>query len=113
MDLTEECFTKNTLRFVGNTQWIQSAAPGMSNRTAVPALRTTEGTFPAGSQWTRNTIPACIGTDHYGVGDWCTAPLFKPPVWDIGYLFCLTAMVCSYVRYVPALRFRLCVSDVS
>ena len=86
MDLTEECFTKNTLRFVGDTQWIQSAAPGMSNRTAVPALRTTEGTFPAGSQWTRNTIPACVGTNHYGQGDWCTAPLFKPPVWDIwGY----------------------------
>merc|ERR1712072_915098 len=55
LDLTEECFQNGTLNFVGDTQWIEDASrantgPGKThNRTAVPALRKSEGTFPPGS----------------------------------------------------------------
>ena len=33
------------------------------------AHRTTEGTFPAGSEWTKNPIPLCNGT-AFGFLDW-------------------------------------------
>jgi len=56
--LTEECFQNGNLKFVGNSSWIQWGA-NPKNRTEIPALRTTKGTTPAGSQWTRNPIPAC------------------------------------------------------
>ena len=56
MDLTEECFQQTTLKFVGDKQWIQASEPGRQNRTEIPARRTTNGTFPPGSQWTRNPV---------------------------------------------------------
>lgn len=58
-ELKEECFQQMPLRFVGDTQWLQRALT--SKRVAIPAIRTDTGTFPAGSQWTRNPIPACGG----------------------------------------------------
>lgn len=81
MGLTEECFQKTVLDFAGDTQWVQYGAD-TSTRKGFPALRTKTGTFPAGSQWTRNPIPACKG---YGggapaAGGRCTGPQFTPPL---------------------------------
>ncbi len=82
LDLTEECFQNGTLNFVGDTQWIQDASRAgvgkTHNRTAIPALRKSEGTFPPGSQWTINPIPGCTGS--YGTKDFCHGPgQFYPP----------------------------------
>jgi len=58
--LTEECFQETPLKFVGSTQWVQYGTD-RKNRTAFKAERTTKGTFPPGSEWTKNPIPACAG----------------------------------------------------
>jgi len=58
--LTEECFQKMPLKFHGDTQWAQWREDVLS-RVAFKANRTTVGTTPAGSQWTKNPIPACAG----------------------------------------------------
>jgi len=80
MDLTEECFQKTSLNFVGDMQWVQYGT-NSANRTEFKANRTSEGTFPQGSQWTKNPIPAC-----YPFGGWQdrtrTCPMgtmFTPP----------------------------------
>ncbi len=56
--LTEECFQQTPLDFVGDTQWAQWGE-NESTRVAFAANRTREGTWPAGSQWTKNPVPAC------------------------------------------------------
>ena len=48
-----------TLRFHGDRQWVQYGEGGP--RVSFQANRTSEGTWPRGSQWTRNPIPACAG----------------------------------------------------
>ena len=58
--LTEECFQETPLDFVGAMQWVQYGED-RNNRTEFRANRTREGTFPQGSQWTKNPIPACAG----------------------------------------------------
>jgi len=58
--LTEECFQETPLDFVGDTQWVQYGEDEKS-RVAIPATRTKEGTYPEGSHWTKNPIPACNG----------------------------------------------------
>eukprot|EP00090_Calanus_glacialis_P011397 TRINITY_DN19804_c0_g1_i1.p1 TRINITY_DN19804_c0_g1~~TRINITY_DN19804_c0_g1_i1.p1 ORF type:complete len:365 (-),score=92.73 TRINITY_DN19804_c0_g1_i1:268-1362(-) len=58
--LTEKCFQETPLRFHGDMQWVQYGED-RSNRTAFRANRTMDGTFPAGSEWTKNPIPACAG----------------------------------------------------
>jgi len=60
--LTEECFQAGALDFVGDKQWIQWGKD-TGNRTEIPALRTADGTTPAGSTWTRNPVPACGAPD--------------------------------------------------
>ena len=50
--LTEECFQKTTLDFVGDKQWVMYSQK--QKRVEIDAMRTREGTFPLGSQWTRN-----------------------------------------------------------
>jgi len=60
--LTEECFQKTPLAFAGDMQWVQYGND-VNNRTEFRANRTTHGTFPEGSQWTKNPIPACSGPD--------------------------------------------------
>merc|ERR1712029_121911 len=50
--LTEECFQQTPLDFVGDTHQVMYSRS--KERTELPALRTREGTFPPGSQWTRN-----------------------------------------------------------
>lgn len=79
-DLTEDCFQKTPLRFVGDTQWIQYGGDE-TNRTEIPAVRVDEGTFPAGSQWTRNPLPACGTFDGGGVlQQVCHGSQFPEPV---------------------------------
>ena len=64
---------------MGDTSWIQYG-DNATNRTAIAATRTSIGTFPKGSQWTKNPIPACEGTSG-GVGTPdCPAPQFDPPL---------------------------------
>uniref|UniRef100_A0A7M5UNI1 Uncharacterized protein n=1 Tax=Clytia hemisphaerica TaxID=252671 RepID=A0A7M5UNI1_9CNID len=58
--LTEECFQKTSLQFVGDHQWIQWGEDETSRR-EIAAVRTNNGTFPPKSQWTKNPIPACVG----------------------------------------------------
>ena len=56
--LTEECFQQGALDFVGDTQWVQYGEDE-SARVAFRANRTREGTWPAGSHWTKNPVPVC------------------------------------------------------
>jgi len=80
--LTEACFQQHHLEFVGDKSWIQYS-DDLSNRTAIPAVRTSEGTNPAGSQWTRNPIPACGGLTGGGIHDHsCEKAQFQPPLSD-------------------------------
>merc|ERR1711934_691656 len=59
--LSEECFQRTTLRFVGN----QHAIRRLDNTSlpvpeyVIPAVQVDEGTNPKGSMWRRNPIPAC------------------------------------------------------
>lgn len=55
--LSETCFQKMTLPFVGNHHIIRH----MDNMSqyVIPAAQVSEGTFPVGSTWRRNPIPAC------------------------------------------------------
>jgi hypothetical protein len=55
-EITEECFTKRVLAFVGNTSFIQYN--NGRGRVEIDALRTSTGTYPAGSMWTKNPIPS-------------------------------------------------------
>uniref|UniRef100_A0A7M5WWF6 Uncharacterized protein n=1 Tax=Clytia hemisphaerica TaxID=252671 RepID=A0A7M5WWF6_9CNID len=58
--LTEECFQQIPLEFIGDKQWIQYGEDKTS-RVEIEATRVTKGTYPEGSQWTKNPIPGCIG----------------------------------------------------
>jgi len=82
--ITEECFKKNYLKFVGDKQWIQWGS-NKATRKEIPAIRTSVGTFPEGSQWTKNPVPACRGRGGSGgFSDWrvwCDrGTQFKPPI---------------------------------
>jgi len=66
--LTEECFQETPLNFVGEEQWVQYGQDKES-RVAFIANRTTKGTYPKGSQWTKNPIPACYRLDGGGLGN--------------------------------------------
>jgi len=84
--ITEQCFQKTPLEFVGDTQWIQFGdGLDVNNRTEIPAVRVSEGTVPAGSTWTRNPIPAC-GTPVSGgaLNTPCIGYQFSPPLPGIG-----------------------------
>ena len=54
------CFQQIPLEFVGDKQWVQYGEDE-STRYEFTAVRTSEGTNPPGSQWTKNPIPACDG----------------------------------------------------
>ena len=77
---------------MGDTWWAQWGTDN-STRMAFPAMRTTNGTFPAGSMWTRNPIPACESPgggdakDRGEGGSWlgakpCSKAGFKGSVWE-------------------------------
>lgn len=60
-DINEECFQRNQLDFAGDVSWIRwspERRPGGPNM-AIPRVTVSEGTFPKGSQWARNPVPAC------------------------------------------------------
>jgi hypothetical protein len=89
--LTEACFQKHHLSFVGEKQWVQWG-DDKSTRVQVEAMRVSEGTYPVGSQWTRFPLPGCggyLGGDAEGGSDVpgrvqagadCNRTQFKPPV---------------------------------
>jgi len=79
-DVTEECFQKTVLDFVGDVQWVQYGEGG--EQVEFPAKRTRVGTSPPGSHWTRNPIPACIEPDggYFNDEDDCpNGTQFPPP----------------------------------
>jgi len=82
MDLTEECFMKMPLT-LGNKSFVQWHGDEKQRHEFTP-LRTTSGTTPAGSQWSRQAVPACKGLypGEGGVLDFLClrGPIFKPPV---------------------------------
>lgn len=81
-DLTEDCFQKTPLEFVGTTQWIQHGfGMNRSDRIEIPAVTVPgDRVIPVGSTWRRNPIPACNTPISGGaIHSPCTGPLFTPP----------------------------------
>jgi len=80
-NLTEDCFQRHHLSFEGDHSWIQFGNDP-SNRTKIRANRTTVGTNPSGSQWTKVPIPSCGGRYGGGLGcdAGCAIPQFPSPV---------------------------------
>ena len=58
--LTEECFRQGHLEFASDWSWVQWGED-KGSRVTFKANRTTVGTQPRGSQWTKNPIPDCVG----------------------------------------------------
>merc|ERR1719348_343382 len=58
--LTEECFQKLPLDFVSDMQWVQFGEDS-TTKIEFKANRTSKGTTPQGSTWTKNPIPNCAG----------------------------------------------------
>lgn len=79
-ELTEECFQKGHLNFHGDSHWVQTGPDESTRSPPFPALRTTKGTFPPGSMWTRNPIPACTGIAGGFPTSLCTKQQFAPPL---------------------------------
>jgi len=76
----EACFQKHHLQFVGDTSIVYYPLP--ARNVTIPALTTTKGTSPAGSQWRRNPIPMGgldwpVPASNCGIGH--GQGLFKPP----------------------------------
>merc|ERR1712098_812361 len=58
--LSEECFQQLPLDFASDMQWVQFG-PDPSTKIEFKANRTSKGTTPSGSTWTKNPIPNCAG----------------------------------------------------
>jgi len=69
---TEACFQANTLKFVGETQWLQfGGGMNVNNRTEIPATTVPgDKVVPKGSTWRKNPIPACNSPISGGSGVW-------------------------------------------
>lgn len=65
---TEDCFSSNILEFADETTTIRSPFGEFADFT-IPARDVSEGTYPVGSVWRQNPIPAC----NCDVGYNCTA----------------------------------------
>jgi len=76
---TEDCFQKMPLTPVGNVQWIQYYGNRDYSRTAIEAIRVTEGVKPAGSTWTRDPFPPCLGISGGEATHPCDEAMFEPP----------------------------------
>lgn len=86
--VSEECFQRTPLAFVGDTHWVQYGNQTFQYdkmvtlpRFPIPRHATTVGTHPAGSSWARIPVPGCKLCDQ----SVCGAPLlpnmsetFKP-----------------------------------
>lgn len=59
--LSEACFRKMTLPFVDDFHTIRRLDNSslLEPEYTIPAMQVNKGTFPAGSMWRRNPIPAC------------------------------------------------------
>jgi len=104
-ELTEACFQSNHLQYTSDQSWIQYGL-NIKNRTAIPATRVDTGTYPAGSVWTKNPIPAC-GQVNGGVGDGrCEFPAqFDPPLpglYGYGSATCFSGSAGGRHRCTPA-----------
>jgi len=62
--LTEECFQQTPLRFHGDKVWVTYPSEDKSVRHEFKANRTTEGTFPEGSEWTEGPLQTSLGLGH-------------------------------------------------
>lgn len=81
-ELTEDCFQKTPLQFVGSTQWIQHGyGMNRSDRVEIPAVTVPgDRVIPSGSTWRRNPIPACSTPISGGaIHSPCLGPIFTPP----------------------------------
>lgn len=80
-DLSEDCFQQHHLEFASEQSWIQYGSD-KSNRSVIDAPVLSTGTFPAGSQWKKNPIPACGDLTGGVSGDKVCVypPQFKPPL---------------------------------
>lgn len=91
-EVTEECFQRTPLEFVGDTQFIEyctsttqfppynptpakpfpkCGGPSDPPTTAITALDVSEGTLPKGSTWRRNPIPGCRSANAGAFGESC------------------------------------------
>jgi hypothetical protein len=79
-EATEDCFQQHHLSFHGDSSWIKLG--GSDERVEIKANRTTAGTHPSGSQWTKVPIPSCGGAAGGGLGcdAGCAEPQFPSPV---------------------------------
>jgi len=77
-DITEECFQKTPLRFEGTKQAIQFYN---GTRVYFEGMKTSNGTYPPGSEWMRNPIPACKPHGEPSTSPGCPdGTQFEPPV---------------------------------
>mmetsp|Transcript_36163 Transcript_36163/g.61135 ORF Transcript_36163/g.61135 Transcript_36163/m.61135 type:complete len:342 (-) Transcript_36163:207-1232(-) len=77
-DITEECFQKKPLRFEGTKQAIQFYN---GTRVYFEGMKTSNGTYPPGSEWMRNPIPACKPHGEPSTSPGCPdGTQFEPPV---------------------------------
>jgi hypothetical protein len=80
MDITEECFNKLPLNFVGDTTTIDYRGVPLKKNLEIPAISTTNGTFPVGSMWRKNPIPFCVWLTKGPATHCPLGAQFKPPV---------------------------------
>jgi len=66
--LTEECFQQGHLSFAGPESWIQYGY-NETTRKYFTANRTTEGTYPPGSEWTKNPVANCAPNGGFFIRD--------------------------------------------
>jgi len=76
--VTEECFQKTPLKFASENSWVQYGYDEDA-RVVFKANRTTEGTYPPGSEWTMNPIPVCNSTDIGWLNPDCPHGFEFPP----------------------------------
>mgnify|MGYP001428471653 CR=1 FL=1 len=76
--VTEECFQRTPLKFASEDSWVQYGSDLESN-VVFKANRTTEGTYPPGSEWTMIPIPVCNSTDMGWLNADCPRGFEFPP----------------------------------
>jgi hypothetical protein len=74
--LTEDCLRAHPLSFVGDKHTIRY----VDGRTElqIPALDVKDGTFPPGSTWRVNPVPACNCDQGFGCGSGSSSPMHVP-----------------------------------
>lgn len=63
-ELSEECFQKHVLEFSSNRSWVVDRQG--NELVEFEAVRSREGTWPAGSEWTKSPIPMEVDEETYG-----------------------------------------------